>query len=429
MSNLPFINPPRDNCSPEQRRFNQQVSVAINDLIRRGLLVMTGNEVFALYSDPTLTVEAVSGTPTYTSIETIRFDESDGFAVTQPAAGIVRIDFTTPPTLTVKESDGSPSYTSISSLEFDQDDGFTVSQPGAGRAKIDFTPQLTVKESDGSPSYTQISSLEFDQADGFTLSQPGANRTQVNYGKWFPAELTAVQSTTTTPGTGEVDGDKKEYSWYERIETSVPGVWKDGTASGTYNACVAESSGGVGSRAFIVRDSGIAGTLVMMRLKPGSSTRYEFMSPLPPKKDSWSVLSYGDATSNGDVPRWNSEPILDQLLVRTALTLGLQSTVNASLGFYNQWNTAGFRLAPDSSFTDDQSCSLPSTAPAYAAMVLKCGTPATVGVTTYYSTEWNFVDATEATYTPAVTGDWTGADPTTVQQALDRIAAALGPIA
>ena len=34
-----------------------------------------------------------------------------------------------------------------------------------------------------------------------------------------------------------------------------------------------------------------------------------------------------------------------------------------------------------------------------------------------------------ASYTPAVTGDWTGADPTTVQQALDRIAAALGPIA
>jgi len=32
-------------------------------------------------------------------------------------------------------------------------------------------------------------------------------------------------------------------------------------------------------------------------------------------------------------------------------------------------------------------------------------------------------------YTPAVTGDWTGADPTTVEDAIDRIAAALGPIA
>jgi len=48
MSNLPFINPPHDNCSPQQRRFNQQVAVVINDFIRRGLLVMSGNETFAL---------------------------------------------------------------------------------------------------------------------------------------------------------------------------------------------------------------------------------------------------------------------------------------------------------------------------------------------------------------------------------------------
>jgi len=34
-----------------------------------------------------------------------------------------------------------------------------------------------------------------------------------------------------------------------------------------------------------------------------------------------------------------------------------------------------------------------------------------------------------ASYTPADSADWTGADPTTVAEALDRIAAALGPIA
>lgn len=32
-------------------------------------------------------------------------------------------------------------------------------------------------------------------------------------------------------------------------------------------------------------------------------------------------------------------------------------------------------------------------------------------------------------YTPAVAADWSGDPPTTVQEALDRIAAALGPIA
>lgn len=46
------------------------------------------------------------------------------------------------------------------------------------------------------------------------------------------------------------------------------------------------------------------------------------------------------------------------------------------------------------------------------------------------STTWSpFPAASTATYTPTTTADWTGADPTTIGGALDRIAAALGPIA
>jgi hypothetical protein len=41
--------------------------------------------------------------------------------------------------LTVKESDGTPSYSNITSIEFDQADGFSLSQPGAGRVKVDFS--------------------------------------------------------------------------------------------------------------------------------------------------------------------------------------------------------------------------------------------------------------------------------------------------
>ena len=41
----------------------------------------------------------------------------------------------------------------------------------------------------------------------------------------------------------------------------------------------------------------------------------------------------------------------------------------------------------------------------------------------------NFTELYAATYTPAVSGDWSGTAPTTVAAALDRIAAALGPIA
>lgn len=91
--------------------------------------------------------------------------------------------------LTVKESDGSPSYTGITSLEFDQTSGFVVTQPGAGRAKIS-GGGITVEESDTSPSYPSTTTLEIDQAQGGVITQPGANRVKLS---WASASL-------TTPG-------------------------------------------------------------------------------------------------------------------------------------------------------------------------------------------------------------------------------------
>lgn len=41
--------------------------------------------------------------------------------------------------ITVEEVDGSPSFAAITTLRFDQGDGFIVSQPGAGIARVDFT--------------------------------------------------------------------------------------------------------------------------------------------------------------------------------------------------------------------------------------------------------------------------------------------------
>lgn len=43
------------------------------------------------------------------------------------------------PSIEVKESDGTPDYTGVTSLEFDQADGFILSQPGTGRAKVNLT--------------------------------------------------------------------------------------------------------------------------------------------------------------------------------------------------------------------------------------------------------------------------------------------------
>lgn len=39
-------------------------------------------------------VEEVDGTPSLSSITILQFDQGDGFALTQPVAGTVRVDFT-----------------------------------------------------------------------------------------------------------------------------------------------------------------------------------------------------------------------------------------------------------------------------------------------------------------------------------------------
>lgn len=52
---------------------------------------------FWLFYSPTgitagITAEEVDGAPSYTSTTTLRFDQGDGFVLTQPAAGVTRID-------------------------------------------------------------------------------------------------------------------------------------------------------------------------------------------------------------------------------------------------------------------------------------------------------------------------------------------------
>lgn len=52
-----------------------------------------------------VTVEEVDGTPTFAGITTLRFDQADGFVVSQPGAGIARVDVTA--------GGGPPSFLSI----------------------------------------------------------------------------------------------------------------------------------------------------------------------------------------------------------------------------------------------------------------------------------------------------------------------------
>jgi hypothetical protein len=145
---------------------------------------------------------------------------------------------------------------------------------------------------------------------------------------------------------------------------------------------------------------------------------------IPAKTTDYAVLSYGLAADPDDPPRWLSSPSVNTIVGRTSVVCGVPSEILGNLFFYNASNSYCF-LIKAATFSETQTMTLPSAAPTSTGMVLKNGA-VTSGA---YSTGWDFVDAAEVTYTPAVSGDWSGSAPTTVQQALDRIAAVLSPVA
>ena len=150
----------------------------------------------------------------------------------------------------------------------------------------------------------------------------------------------------------------------------------------------------------------------------------EYRRYITAKTTDYAVLSYGIAADPDDPPRWLSNPSLQTIVGRTSVVCGVPSEILGNLFFYNATNSY-YLLIKAATFSETQTMTLPSAAPTSTSMVLKNGSVTTGS----YSTGWDFVDATEVTYTPTTSADWTGSDPTTVQQALDRIAAALGPIA
>lgn len=80
--------------------------------------------------------------------------------------------------ITVEEVDGSPSYTSVSTLRFDQADGFQLSQPGAGIARVDLVPATTT-QAGGVSTSTQNWAGDKRLASGFYFY------TDIDYGAGF----------------------------------------------------------------------------------------------------------------------------------------------------------------------------------------------------------------------------------------------------
>lgn len=99
--------------------------------------------------------------------------------------------------LTVEENDGSPSYTGITTLRFDQADGFTITNPSDGVARVDFAgvtgSGTGYRLAYWSPSSsTALLSSGIDTVDGNSVRAPGVGRFGGNLTAGFGTDFTAV---------------------------------------------------------------------------------------------------------------------------------------------------------------------------------------------------------------------------------------------
>ncbi len=140
-----------------------------------------------------LTVEDADSSPTYTGITTLRFDQADGFTLSNPSAGVARVDFSGGGSLTVEDADSVPTYSAITTLRFDQADGFILSNPSAGVARVDYTG-LVVRYTTGTGSASGTI-LELHADDGFLITAPSAGIVRVDIS---PASNTQAGVVITT---------------------------------------------------------------------------------------------------------------------------------------------------------------------------------------------------------------------------------------
>ena len=110
--------------------------------------VATTDAVNKAYADsltPNPTVEEVDGAPSYTDSDTIRFDQADGFVLTQPGAGIVRVDLAAIPVALLSGSFADLGTTLTGTVAVA--DGGTALDSGTSGGVLGFTAAGTIASS------------------------------------------------------------------------------------------------------------------------------------------------------------------------------------------------------------------------------------------------------------------------------------------
>lgn len=105
---------------------------------------------------------------------------------------VFAVDIPAPGTITVKEVDGSPSVSSVSEIRFDQVDGFVITNPSAGVVRVDMVPATTTQNGVVSTSAQYWQGEKYiDDANTLGVVDAASPTDYILMGVWSAHSLTA----------------------------------------------------------------------------------------------------------------------------------------------------------------------------------------------------------------------------------------------
>ena len=134
--------------------------------------------------------------------------------------------------ITVEEVDGSPSYAGIGTLRFDQTDGFVLSQPATGIARVDHADATDTQRGIVNTAVQVYGGRKRFVADGTDLSEAGVTATNVQFddiidlGASMPWEVLIDDAEVQThAGVSFGSGAGQEYGFFYQAEVHDGASW------------------------------------------------------------------------------------------------------------------------------------------------------------------------------------------------------------
>lgn len=251
-----------------------------------------------------LTVEEADGTPSYTGSTTLRFDQADGFVITQPAGAIARVDLAAIPNaalVTVGAATGGTGQTTYTKGDLlAASAATTLTKLAVGTDTQVLTADaaevtgikwaaaggfnLTVEDIDAVPTYANLTKISFDQADGFVITNPVGTEAQID----LAAIPTSVLAGPITAAKGGTNIDTSASTGVPIVDT---GTW-------TVPATLSVAKGGTNTASYAAKGDILvsSGATTLTKLAVGTDDQVLTAASAEATGVKWAAASGGNTT-------------------------------------------------------------------------------------------------------------------------------------